>query len=148
MNIGFRADEAKRVKKYDGGCKLNKISYSQSCNLKSGRNSWVHDHYWRDINFPLYSQGITKKDVVEFISKTGLVFPEISNCSYCFFHRTEEHIKQFQQNPEQAQPWLEMEEFVSKYYNKDYSFAKGHKLGDILKGKKNNPGTSGCMCTD
>lgn len=152
MNIGFRFDEAKRVHKYDNGCKLNKISYSHQCDITGrfrGKHRWKKDFHWREIDFPLYRDRVTKEDVVESIVRTGVVFPEISNCSYCFFHRSNEHQRQFQLNPEQAAPWIRLEKSVSDYHQKDHSFDKKASLEEILfSGADNNPGVSGCMCTD
>lgn len=145
MNIGFRADEEKRVKKYDKGCKLNKITFSHKCDIEGrfkGKHRYTKEYYWRDMSFPLYYDGVTKQDVNSFIEKTGILFPEISNCAYCFFHKTAEHLKQFEQNPEQAESWIELEELVGATFDKKLS------LQEILDGSANKPGESGCMCTD
>jgi hypothetical protein len=152
MNIGFRFDEPKRVKKYDGGCKLNRITFADKCDITGrfkGKHRWVKDFWWRDIQFPMYYAGIKKADVNKRIAETGIIYPEISNCAYCFFHKAEEHRRQYELNPEQAEAWIDLEDKVSFYHGKDITFDKRYRLEEVLfKGVNNNPGVSGCMCTD
>lgn len=148
MNIGFRADEPQRVKKYDKGCGLSKISYPFACNVKNRRWLWEKDFYWRDVNFPLYHFGVTKEDVAREIEKTGIVYPEISNCAYCFFHTATEHRKQYSLNPEQLESWVEMEDRVSINYLRRHTFNGDYSLEEIIDGRETEALVSGCMCTD
>lgn len=151
MNIGFRFDESQRVAKYDKGCKLNYIDFAYKCVINKSaiyKYKWKRNFYWRELNFPLFSDKITKDIVNAEILKTGINFPEVSNCAYCFFHRTQEHQLQFKQNPEQIQSWLEMEKYVSTFYNGQKTFHAKLKLKDIIEGLDNKTENVSCFCTD
>ncbi|QBQ73993.1 hypothetical protein kac68v162_gp145 [Nodularia phage vB_NspS-kac68v162] len=117
MNIGFRWDEAQRVfrnlgasyssetKSLDwstsGGCEP--LDFSHKCDIAGtfkGKHRWIKSADWRFKQFPLYTDRVTQSDVRAFWDKhPPFIFPEVSNCDYCFFHRTEEMEKQFKANP-------------------------------------------------
>jgi hypothetical protein len=153
MNIGFRFDEAQRVAKYDNGCRLNYLDFPYRCVIDKKaiyKYKWKRNFYWRELNFPLFSDKVTKDIVNTEILKTGITFPEVSNCAYCFFHKTKEHQLQFEQNPEQVQSWLDLESYVSNFYGETKTFHAKLKLSEIIEGLDNkvSDNTSGCFCTE
>lgn len=142
MNIGYRADEASRVKA--ANCdRLNNIFYPQRCDIvgrHSGQHRW-QKYEWREVVFPLYNAGITKLEVDMEMAKTGIKFPFVSNCVGCFFHTAQEMLYQERANPGLLAPWARLEEQVGA------TFRKGVSVQDILAGKrpaKKEPGS--CLC--
>ena len=144
MNIGYRADEAKRVE--NANCKaLNTISYPNRCDIRdryAGCHRW-EEYQWREVAFPLYSAGITKLEVDIQMSKTGIEFPFVSNCVGCFFHTAQEMRYQERSYPGILKPWIRLEQAVGA------TFRKGVSVQDILDGKvpaKEEAGS--CLCGD
>lgn len=134
MNIGFRWDERHRAKKMLSDC--NKAYYFKW----KGKNI-----EWRIPNFPLIEEEIDHEKIKKFWAENGGVFPVVSNCDFCFFHRVAEQIEQLNQHPERANWWREQEETIG------YTFANSHSFLDLIspeKQIKELPLFAGCACTD
>ena len=132
MNIGFRFDEGKRVNRAltQGSCE--KSDFATRCDIVGtfkGKHRRIKTCDWRIKNFPLYDNKITKKEVEEYWKSQGYIFPEVSNCDYCFFHTPDQITKQYSRYPQRHTWWKEKEnEIGAKFLN------------------PNN--TKSCQCTD
>ena len=143
MQIGFRADEPKRVESWN--CKNDKIKIPVSCNLKTRRVSY-NFREWRVADFPLYRDRITKSHVADFW-KDKIDFPEISNCRFCPFHTDIQLQRQAQKYPENLQWWLDLENLTG------HTFDNGRPLIDrlnqaLIPGIYNDDDLRSCHCTD
>ena len=61
---------------------------------------------------PLYRAGVDKADVARFWAAKGWEWPIVSNCDFCFFHRTAEQQHQALHYPDRAAWWIKMEEYA------------------------------------
>ena len=149
MNIGFRADESKRVEKQDRCDSLNHIKAPLFCRIKNGQWQWQRI-CWREVRFPLYQDGVTKDHINEAMAKTAIKFPSVSNCAYCPFHLVSEHRKQYQENPRQLEAWTDLEQAVSAHHGRRATFHKNHSVADAAKGKpvEDWGPLFSCACTD
>lgn len=149
MNIGLRADEGSRVKRQDKGCKLNRSEIALSCEVDSRKHRWT-EQYWREVQYPLYRDGICQRHAWEWMKDIGIEFPDVSNCAYCMFHSVEEHRRQYEKHPGQASTWIEMEERATKQRGKKTTFHSRHYLKDVLSGEADLDDLPlfACQCTD
>lgn len=99
MNIGFRSDEPLRVYRMIGGRQI-KGGWDWS---ELGR---CEDHpinrkkyEWRFRQAPLFVDGVCKHHIYSDPWIVAQPFPEIPNCSHCFFKTPMEHVRQNQLNP-------------------------------------------------
>lgn len=116
MNIGFRFDEPQRVAGWT--CDNDKFKFPVSCGLSQG-SQWKYKKIeWRISQFPLFTGGVTRNDVVSFWDKKGWQFPDISNCRFCFHHRDIEQQRQAKLEPENLQWWLGMESEVGSSFGR------------------------------
>lgn len=133
--VGFRADEERRVKKY------NPIV------------NYIHP------KFPLYEAGIDKAQVNEYWSKKPytLEIPAIlGNCTLCFLKGKNAIVNIMRSYPELAKEWIEDEEF-SKSIGKGHTYFEDttykHLLmlaqNDLFKGQDLTELNSAysCSCT-
>jgi hypothetical protein len=165
MNIGFRKDESSRVykmlgaklrnKEWDwsqaGGCEPTNF-FSNRCDI-AGKFKGEHRHIksleWRFKQAPLWEHGIKNHEIRTFWEQKGWVFPDVSNCDFCFFHTRNEHLKQFSQHPERAEWWIEAEKFTG------HTFLKNTPIEEILDTEntlsfeyENEYENLHCACTD
>lgn len=156
-NIGFRFDEKTRVNKMSD-CDQAKYQISLSCKITNAKGVPLKKkcHNWSEIEwripcFPLFNDGVTKSDVIRFWDKKGWVFPNISNCDFCFNHTEKEIREQFKLYPERADWWIEQEKsFANINRNRPFSF-KDRPLKEILKTDQLDlflDGDISCDCTD
>lgn len=144
MNIGFRADETNRVlkmlgaKQVKGGWDWANLG---KCEPVPNSKRKVE---WRFRQAPMWMDGIDSEYVKAFWRRKGWIFPDVSNCDYCLFHRPEEHRNQHQQHPDRAKWWIDQERRINA------TFRKGVALEQILYGsacplfEEDQP----CSCTD
>ena len=140
MNIGFRADEPRRVSQWN--CDKDAMRFPVSCNIfGQKRYRWKELRDWRVSQFPLYVDGIKKEEIHQFWEEEGWDFPQISNCRFCFFHSDAEIASHSMSEATNLQWWIEKEEKSGK------SFGERSLLSRIetpsQKGKDNS-----CFCTD
>jgi hypothetical protein len=67
---------------------------------------------WRVPQFPLYDDRIGHSTIRQFWNRKGWVFPEISNCRFCFHHTAVQLQRQAVLEPENLQWWLAQEKRV------------------------------------
>lgn len=156
MQIGFRSDEPRRVYKalgatvekggFDwsnaGGCE--RFPVSLHCDIVgkfAGSRRWRETFQWRIKQFPMFLGGVTNYDVISYWQKRGWVWPEVSNCDFCYLHQSDETRRQAELYPDRVQWWAGMENKIGK------TFAKGASYAQILKGAE-TPLFDDCECTD
>jgi hypothetical protein len=134
--VGFRADEERRVKKY---------------------NSFVNYIYPK---FPLYEQGIDKAMVNDYWSKKPYnleIPPILGNCTLCFLKGKNAIINIMRSYPDLAKEWIEDEE-LSKLRGGGYTYFEDTTYkqllnlaqNDLFKGQDLNQldAAYNCSCTN
>lgn len=139
--LGFRLDEARRVYK---AMNAKKVKGEPLYDVKSlgdckrvPRSS--KRELWRYLDFPLWMDGVNREHVNSWAENSGIVFPSVSDCAFCFHHTPDNHRQQLQDNPHKLQWWLDMERET------------GHTFADVpLKTRLNDYGkpskTGSCAC--
>lgn len=114
MRIGFRADEFMRMERFFNNSNPTEFTIPVSCALK-GKKRMQHETFkWRYCSMPLVKDGIDNLDVKNYWrGKTvggslfdpvrDIVFPEISNCVFCFHKLKHILAHEWQINPEKMQ---------------------------------------------
>lgn len=143
MNVGFRSDENDRVVRMNN-CKNLTMKYPYKCmwperQYRKQRKTTVE---WRVLDFPLWRNGIPKETVVNYWKNKNIVFPSVSNCDFCFFHKSSEHLEQLKDNVDRALWWVNMEERTGNTFTKNKAFS------EILKGNVKVNESFTCGCTD
>jgi hypothetical protein len=110
MNIGFRWDEPRRVEGWN--CDNDKVKAPVACGLTPDKRWQYTTVEWRVPQFPLYDDRISHNTIRQFWNRKGWVFPEISNCRFCFHHTAVQLQRQAVLEPENLQWWLAQEERV------------------------------------
>lgn len=149
MNLGFRADEPNRVFRMCGG-KYTKSGGWDFTNRgqceRDPRNSSKRIE-WRFRQAPLFLDGVEKHHIYNDPWIQRQPFPEVSNCSFCFFHTPTQHRIQYAQNPQCLKVWADMETSIGKTFLKDMpisELAKGRDMEGELFAEE-----IGCTeCTD
>lgn len=118
----------------------------KSCSLFLRERQQHTEIEWRISRFPMYEHRITRSNVASYWSskkwefpqyqyknydlglhskicalphkKDKWVYPEISNCRFCFHHRDIEQQRQAELKPENLQWWLEQEEKTGHTFGK------------------------------
>lgn len=140
MNIGFRWDEQKRVENWS--CDNNKIRMPSSCNLDKRCSYTTFE--WRVPLFPLYEDRVTHDMVRKFWTNKGWMFPEISNCRFCFHHTAIQLQRQAVLEPENLTWWLEQEKRIgSTFGDRPLSKILDQSILDVFDDNK-----ASCFCTD
>jgi len=141
MNIGFRADEKRRVDNWT--CDKDKFRYFYLCDVESRKYEWKNIE-WRITQFPLYEEGIDYTIVNNYWERKGWHFPEISNCRFCFFHTDFQIQAQAMQEPDNLQWWLNMEDEVKHSFGRRPLKKRLEQplLFNVLNYDQN------CFCTD
>lgn len=98
MRIGFRNDEFDRMIRFFNNSDPCNFSVPVSCSLKGMKRQKFETYNWRFCQMPLVKDGIDNTDVKNywkgktiggnlFEERKAIIFPEISNCAFCF-HKT------------------------------------------------------------
>ena len=101
MLLGIRKDEPQRFTKL----------------TENERNGWSNI-------MPLYKDGITKSDVLQYWKQQPFdlnINSHEGNCDLCFLKGIGKKVKLLQDKPEIASWWIEMEEIINGTFNKDFS---------------------------
>lgn len=145
MNIGFRADEETRVNRWH--CKNDKIKVSLKGDIE-GQFQGCHRHQeieWRITNFPLFHHHINEQEIISFWKDKGWIFPRVSNCDYCFFHKSSELRLQHQYFPERSKFCLSLEQETNSTFGAKSLFDILNPAQLDLFYKQEN---SSCLCSD
>jgi hypothetical protein len=142
MQIGFRYDEKERANRENTHFKT---IVGQS---EKGRNKW-DDIYWRELSYPLIDNKIVHPTIAKWANKSGLIFPEDSNCVGCFWKPIQQLRKNWDDEPLKMRWFSEMEMIMNRTFRKEMKFKTIKKIGlqsDFFFGTG-----SGCQagyCTD
>ncbi len=147
MNIGFRWDEMERAN--------NQNTHFKTIvgKLPSGRNRWGEVE-WRECAYPMIEDKVIHPQVIKWVQTTNLVFPPDSNCVGCFHKPMQQLRKNFEDEPDKMNWFMEQEKLTKDgkkklQWKKEASYDKIKKLGlqtDFFFGTG-----SGCQagfCTD
>lgn len=141
MRIGYRYDEAERASRFTESMKVI-VGKTKTGN----RNRWGQLK-WRVGKFPLIEDKIFHHNVREWASKSGLIFPNDSNCVGCFWKAEQQLRKNWEDNPKKMQ-WFADKETVGKW-KKDIKYTNIKRL--LLQTDFDFGTGSGCQagyCTD
>lgn len=141
MGIGFRYDEMERADRFT-------TSFKGIVGKRGTRNKW-EEIEWREGWFPLIDDRIHHFQVKQWALKTGLPFPEDSNCVGCFHKPLQQLRKNFEDYPEKMEWFNNQEKNARGSWKQDVTYEKISKMGlqmDFFFGTG-----SGCQagfCTD
>ena len=141
MGIGFRYDEKERAKRLTTSFK-GIVGKSKTGN----RNKW-EELEWREGYFPLIENKVTHYPVKQWADKSGIIFPDDSNCVGCFHKSVQQLRKNFEDNPKKMQWFADQE--IKATWKKEMSYAKIKRVGlqqDFNFGE--GSGCQGGFCTD
>jgi hypothetical protein len=142
MGIGYRWDEMERADKFTS---TFKGIVGQSSN---GNNKWLEVE-WREGYFPLIENKITHLPVKLWANSTNLEFPVDSNCIGCFHKSKEQLRKNYEDNPDKMQWFIDKEINIKGSWKNGMKYKNIPKLG--LQLDFNYGGGAGCQggfCTD
>jgi len=106
MGVGFRYDEKERAHKFS-------TTLKGIIGQKNNRNKWKEIE-WREGYFPLIENKITHYPIYQWAQKSGIVFPEDSNCVGCFWKPVQQLRKNWDSNPEKMQ-WFADQESIGTW---------------------------------
>jgi len=141
MGIGFRYDEKERAERLTTSFK-GIVGKSKTGN----RNKWA-ELEWREGYFPLIENKVTHYPVKQWADKSGIVFPDDSNCVGCFHKSVQQLRKNFEDEPNKMQ-WFADQETKARW-KKEMGYNKIKKVGlqqDFNFGE--GSGCNGGFCTD
>lgn len=122
MRIGYRYDESERADRFTD---TNKVVIGKS---KSGkRNKWGLVK-WRNGLFPLIEDKILHYHVKQWSLKSGLVFPEDSNCVGCFWKDVQQLRRNWHDNRDKMQWFSDQEASTGRRFKKEMKYSSVKKL--------------------
>ena len=139
MGIGFRYDERDRAKRFT-------TSFKTIVGKRKTQNKW-EEIEWREGYFPLIDDKITHYPIHKWSNKSGIDFPEDSNCVGCFHKQVQQLRKNWDDEPLKMQWFADQEKNYT--WKKEISFKQIKKVGKQLDFTYG--GGSGCQagfCTD
>lgn len=147
MNIGFRWDEMERANNQNTHFKTI-IGKSTS-----GRNKWAEVE-WRECVYPLIDDKVIHPQIIKWVKNTNLIFPPDSNCVGCFHKPLQQLRKNFEDEPEKMNWFMQQEKLTKSgkkklQWKKEASYDKIKKLGlqtDFFFGT--GAGCNAGFCTD
>lgn len=140
MNIGIRYDEMERADNI-------RNTFKGIVGKRGTRNKW-EEIEWREANFPLIDDKVLHHKVINWASKSGIIFPSDSNCVGCFHKPLQQLRKNWDDNQVKMQ-WFADQEDIGKKWKKEMNYEKIKKLS--LQSEFHFGTGSGCQggfCTD
>jgi len=125
MRIGFRFDEKERGERNKDNTHYKTIVGK----TKNGKQNKWEKIYWRELSFPMIEDKTTNIDIIKWAKKSGLVFPEDSNCVGCFWKPIQQLRKNWEDEPLKMQWFSDMEKLKGKKFKKEMSFEDIKKVG-------------------
>lgn len=126
MRIGFRADEWDRMENFFNSSNKTEFRIPVACSTKGKRLQRHETFNWRNCKMPLVRDGLTQEYISDWWDANGyvgtnslfdkrrkIVFPEISNCIFCFHKHPDTLTIEWQLNPEKMQ-WASEKENIGK----------------------------------
>ena len=141
MGIGFRYDEKERAERFT-------TSFKGIVGKIGTKNKW-QEIEWREGWFPLIDNKIGHYTVYQWAMKSGINFPNDSNCVGCFWKPVQQLRKNFDDNPEKLNWFTDMEKKSKGSWKDGITYEQIKKVG--LQQDFNFGTGSGCQagfCTD
>jgi hypothetical protein len=141
MAIGYRYDEKERAERFT-------TSFKGIVGKSGLKNKW-EEIEWREGYFPLIENKIFHIDVKKWSDKSGILFPSDSNCVGCFHKSLQQLRKNFEDNPEKMNWFVEQENKTKNKFKKEIKYENIKKIGlqsDFIFGE--GSGCQGGFCTD
>jgi hypothetical protein len=136
MNIGYRANEGRRVNKTLDKLNKNGLSTYKATFEKNerGQNKWVEIE-WQKPEFPLFNDLIYKDKIDKYWNDKKVRFAELNNCIGCF-HRNPLLLKKMSELHENKFNWFIKQEKKKREKDKratwrsdvTYSEIKNHEI--------------------
>jgi hypothetical protein len=104
MRIGYRADEEERAERFKESikfpyyCQLHKTPKKGGLGNTEWFQRWI-EHPFRVPEFVLIDDGIVKSDINSYWDDKPVIFPEDTNCQFCFWKNVNRLIKNFDNQP-------------------------------------------------
>ena len=139
MGIGFRYDEKERAERFS-------TSFKGITGKRGSRNKW-EEIEWRQGYFPLIENKITHYPIYQWAQKSGIIFPEDSNCVGCFWKPVQQLRKNWDIETNKMQWFADQEKKGT--WKKEMSYEEIKKIG--LQQDFNFGTGTGCQagfCTD
>lgn len=129
MRIGFRYDELERQERF-----TTKYRAALRCDhqITETVDRWVNrwqEFEWRTGKFPLIEDRIMHPTVQRFWRDKPIVFPEDSNCQFCFWKHPQQKRKNFETNPAIMYWGAIHEDMIYSRLADDYSLLQISRLG-------------------
>jgi hypothetical protein len=140
MGIGYRYDELERVDRFS-------TSFKGITGKRGKKNKWEIIQ-WRKGYFPLVENKINHFHVIDWANKSGINFPNDSNCVGCFHKNPQQLRKNWDENKNKMQ-WFAEKETIKSKFRQDGTYFEFKKLA--LQLDFNFGGGVGCnggFCTD
>jgi hypothetical protein len=121
MRIGFRFDEFDRMERFFNNSDPTNFKIPVSSRNYGAKTQHHENFNWRNCNFPLIKNGISKSTIEEYWKENGWIpsgfmegmrqieFPVISNCVGCFHKKPETLAAMAELNPFKMQWFAEQE---------------------------------------
>jgi hypothetical protein len=136
--VGIRIDESRRIK--SEGFRTQTIDIPISTEGK--RKKWLKEYEFAEASYPLVFddngslQTVKKAVIYQWASESGLIFPESSNCQFCFNKSVLELLENQQSNPLIFEAGAEMEEWLSKKKGRTCTMKKDLPLSRLATMQK------------
>lgn len=148
MSLGIRYDEIERSLDAKTGKQKKDTPFKHIVGTNpNGTNKWAFTQ-WRETVYPLIYSRITHYEIKQWADKSGIIFPQDSNCVGCFWKRLQQLRKNWDDEPEKMQ-WFADQEIGKRKWKKEANYTNIKKLG--LEAEFNFGTGSGCQagfCTD
>jgi hypothetical protein len=141
MGIGYRYDELERMQSFN-------TIFKGIVGKRKTQNKW-QEIEWRQGYFPLIENKIHHIDVVKWAIKSGLTFPNDSNCVGCFHKNLQQLRKNWDENENKMQWFADKEKIGKGTFKENGTYEDFKKLA--LQLDFNFGGGVGCnggFCTD
>jgi hypothetical protein len=140
MNIGYRANEGRRVTTMvnklnpQGLSVLNHTLGKHKEGAYKGKNKW-EDFAWQKPAFPLYNDGILKKDIIDYWKDKPVRFAKHNNCRGCFWANPLflSHDYNFGENKNKIEAFNDMEKAMNATFIHGLSFESIMKFNPQLE---------------
>lgn len=131
MNIGYRGNEGRRVKKMNERLNDNGLLEIKATVRKrpDGRNHW-EVFEWQSPRFPLYDARINRDKIVNYWKTQSVRFAVMNNCVGCFHRNPILLRKMFDEHPEKMEWFASQERANGGQWRSDMSYdkIKNHRL--------------------
>jgi len=136
--VGIRIDEAQRIKAEGYRTQTIKLRFPKG---ENGRHKHLN-YEFAEASYPLVfdDEGnlrvVRKSEIYQWASQSGLIFPDSSNCQWCFHKNTLELLGNQQRNPDIIEAGAQMEAAFSAKKGKPCTMKKDLPLSSLATMQK------------